>query len=677
MTPLSKIVVLEIGDRVSVGLAGGLLALFGAQVHVAVPNEAAAPHEKTRTKGKWSNPAATMFRKTKLAPGQEAAFLATADIVLTSSDTTPLPIPAPSPQNPRQIICDITAHGGRGARAGKPDSEAAMQALMGLADLTGGTDGPPVLARFPLLEGLAALHACAGILAGLIARKRDGTGQNIDISLHDCALASLAPHLPDHLAGPAPVRRIGNRHRHVAPWNSYATRDGPIVLGAATDRDFQRLSGAVDRPELAQDPRFATRPARLAEAAQLDSLVAAWCAARTSEQALAALQRAGVPGAPVTALPSLPQNFNFMVRGSVSMLPATNPGTAGVPVLSRPIHAHLSPPTAANIPPGTRDHPFPFTLQSKSNPPATAPPSPHPAIPNAPPLRGLKVVEIGRYATAALAGGQLAALGAEVVKLEPPEGDPMRGWEPQRNGLSLLFALTNAGKQSRTLDLRRPEGLAALRRLLESADVLIENLRPRSLERLGLDRRALATLNPALIHCAISGFGALSAYPGRAAFDLMAQAMSGMMDLTREADQAYKTGIWACDIAGGLAATVGVLASLLAETACDVDVALHDAGSWLTHWQWHAGPAPMGQIQPTPNTQGNHTLVENGETLPVRPFSAVMADPETTSRGIFLTATDEADNHWPVLGSPIRMSATPLQPAQTLAQLGADNPRRR
>ena len=145
-------------------------------------------------------------------------------------------------------------------------------------------------------------------------------------------------------------------------------------------------------------------------------------------------------------------------------------------------------------------------------------------------LKSVRVVELGTMITAPLAGMMLADLGAEVIKIEHPEGgDPFRSF---RGGLySPHFVAYNRGKRSMKLDLRNDAGREVLRRLLARTDILIENYRAGVMERLGLSSDMLTATNPRLIHCSITGFGASGPYSGRPAYDSVGLALSGIASL--------------------------------------------------------------------------------------------------------------------------------------------------
>src|SRR5262249_18924365 len=142
------------------------------------------------------------------------------------------------------------------------------------------------------------------------------------------------------------------------------------------------------------------------------------------------------------------------------------------------------------------------------------------------PLDGVRIIEIGHYTTAPLSARHLASLGADVIKVEPPAGETVRAWSPVKNGTGYFFTYTTSSKRSLTLDLETEHGLAILRDLIACSDVLLENLKPGALAKRGCSAADIERINPRIVYCAISGFGADSIYSGRPAFDSVIQAMS-------------------------------------------------------------------------------------------------------------------------------------------------------
>lgn len=187
--------------------------------------------------------------------------------------------------------------------------------------------------------------------------------------------------------------------------------------------------------------------------------------------------------------------------------------------------------------------------------------TPPPYGPDGPPLAGIRVLEIASYVTGPYAAALLADLGASVVKLEEPtQGDPFRGWG--RGGYSPTFRSVNRGKRSVGVDLRTDDGLAIALELAERSDVLVENLRPGALDRLGLGEAVLRGRNPRLVFCSISGFGARGPYRDRPGYDTVGQAMSGLLGLLTDLDRPLPMGISLSDHITGIFAAVGILAAL-------------------------------------------------------------------------------------------------------------------
>jgi crotonobetainyl-CoA:carnitine CoA-transferase CaiB-like acyl-CoA transferase len=190
------------------------------------------------------------------------------------------------------------------------------------------------------------------------------------------------------------------------------------------------------------------------------------------------------------------------------------------------------------------------------------------------PLRGLRVVDLSTVLAGPYATMILGDLGADVVKVEPPEGDATRGWGPPWVGdaragtrTAAYYLAVNRNKRSIRLDLRTEAGSEILRRLLSTADVLVENFRPGSLDRLGFSEASLREINPGLLHLAISGYGTSGAAADRPGYDFVIQAVGGLMSITGESDadggRSTKVGVAISDVVTGLYATIGILAGLV------------------------------------------------------------------------------------------------------------------
>ena len=205
------------------------------------------------------------------------------------------------------------------------------------------------------------------------------------------------------------------------------------------------------------------------------------------------------------------------------------------------------------------------------------------------PLADLRVLELSTVLAGPYCSMVLADLGADVIKVEPPEGDPTRGYGPPWVGpaqpggerIAAYYLSVNRNKRSLRLDLHSSEGRDVLRRLVGRSDVLIENFRPGALDRLGFDDSALASLNPKLVHLSITGYGPIGPEAAKPGFDFVAQAVGGLMSVTGFDDetggQPTKVGVAITDVVTGLLGAVGVLAALRAGVGQRIDISLLEA----------------------------------------------------------------------------------------------------
>jgi crotonobetainyl-CoA:carnitine CoA-transferase CaiB-like acyl-CoA transferase len=200
-----------------------------------------------------------------------------------------------------------------------------------------------------------------------------------------------------------------------------------------------------------------------------------------------------------------------------------------------------------------------------------------------PPLDGLRVVDLTRVVAGPFCTMMLGDMGAEVLKIEEPKhGDDSRAWAPFINGTGSFFLALNRSKKSVALDLKTPDGAGALRRLVETADVLIENFRPGSLAELGFDYAAMAALNPRLIYCSISGYGQSGPSSLLAGYDAVIQGEAGIMDMTGAPEgPPTRVGVAITDYLAGLYAIQGILLAVIDREKSGlgqhVDIALFEA----------------------------------------------------------------------------------------------------
>jgi len=275
------------------------------------------------------------------------------------------------------------------------------------------------------------------------------------------------------------------------------------------------------------------------------------------------------------------------------------------------------------------------------------------------PLAGLKVVELARVLAGPLAGQTLADLGAEVIKVESPQGDDTRQWGPpfvDHDGeqAAAYFHCCNRGKKSVVIDFRTPEGQAQVRRLVADADILIENFKVGGLAKYGLDYDSLAALNPRLIYCSITGFGQTGPYAKRAGYDYIIQGMSGLMSVTGPPDgQPQKVGVAVTDIFTGIYACTGILAAVNQRHTTGkgqhIDMALMDvATAVMTNQAMNylaTGHAPQRMGNAHPNIvpyqvfdcADGHIIVASGNDGQYQHFCVLLGLPELAAHPDYAT----------------------------------------
>ena len=340
-------------------------------------------------------------------------------------------------------------------------------------------EGPPTKVGVPIGDITAGMFASQAILAALVERASTGKGRRIDVALNDSLLA-LHTYQAGRLfaTGEVPTQE-GNHHATIAPYGTFAVSDGFINLAVATDAQFARLSEAIHAPELADDPRFATNALRQAARPALVRAIEARLRQDTREHWLARFEQAGIPAGPILDIEEAfasPLATERQMRVEVEH-PKVGPDQPGRRAVEDRRRIQPDPHAASAARPAHRGG----------------------AARVAPPLTGIRVVEVGNYMAAPFCAMQLADLGAEVIKVEHPEGgDQVRQSAPLIEGEGSAFMRLNRNKRSIALDLKTDKGKEIFRKLVGTADVVVENLRPGTMNDLGLDYESLRRINPGL-----------------------------------------------------------------------------------------------------------------------------------------------------------------------------------
>ncbi|WP_353184423.1 CoA transferase [Bosea sp. (in: a-proteobacteria)] len=285
-----------------------------------------------------------------------------------------------------------------------------------------------------------------------------------------------------------------------------------------------------------------------------------------------------------------------------------------------------------------------------------------------PPLTGLRVLELARILAGPWIGQLLADLGADVVKVEAPEGDDTRKWGPpfvegtgEEHLSAAYFHAANRGKRSITADFRTPEGQALVRRLAAHADVVIENFKVGGLRKYGLDAASLRKEFPRLVYCSVTGFGQDGPYAPRAGYDFLVQGMGGAMSITGEpAGAPMKAGYAVADIYTGLYATVGILSALRQRDAtgegATLDLALLDSqvavlGNQAMNYLVGGKPPPrLGNAHPNivpydvfPVADG-HIIIATGNDGQWRKLCEVLGEPALADHPDYLDNKSRVKN---------------------------------
>lgn len=670
---LHDILIVELGERTGASVCCSLLAQLGATIIVIEPPEARADAANLSVKWNWRDQ--MLAGKLSLFAGKNQAALVRkvldrADVVVTSSDLLH-PDMAGWRRLDTQIVCDVTAWGQNGPMAGQPHCDAQIQAMTGLTSTTGLPEAPPLSVPLPILEYMCGVHSAGAVLAAHRLVARGGPGQLIDMALYDCgfnAMSSFFSRLLIQAEDGDKLRRMGNRHTLSAPWNVYRAKDGWILICTGSNEQWRRLCERMGRPELAADPRYASSTARVERVDEVDSAVQHWVGQNTLNECVAAFAQASIPGGPITPIDRYPREPNLEHRRMIWRFDDAS-GDDGGYTPGSPLKMSRTPGRAlTRVPaPGADAEAIMALIANR--------PSARTATAGATPtLSGLRVLEIGHYTTAPIAARHLAALGADVIKIEPPEGEAARGWAPFDRGQSVFFTVSNSDKRNLTLDLDQEKDRLVLRHLIETSDVLLENLKPGALAKRGFSVSAIRGINARMVYCSVSGFGADSIYAGRPAFDTVVQGMSGLMDLVRSKGIPLKTGMSSADVMGAAMSVVAILGALAYRDRSGegqyIDLSMQDIVAWSTQAAWNDG---LASYTAEVVTHDDVDAVRVGARIaPIMTPPQVMGCTQTAARRLHFKV-EEGGDQWPALAVPLRLTLTPPDIRRPGAPLARDN----
>jgi formyl-CoA transferase/CoA:oxalate CoA-transferase len=259
-----------------------------------------------------------------------------------------------SAENPAIIYAAISGYGHTGPKAGKSGYDVIAQGEAGTMSLTGETDGPPTRFPTPMADMTTGLYATIGILAALQSRQQTGRGQLLDLALVESQATWLTNIVPGYFLTGSPPPRLGNAHPMIVPYRVYQARDKAFNIGVGTESLWQRFCQGIDRPELADDPRFKTNPDRVHNRHILEPLLDAHFATQDAAHWLDQLSDVRVPCGPVNTLPEILEDEHHQARGNI--LEMDHPTVGPFKMLANPIHFSATPPQYNRHPPLLGEH---------------------------------------------------------------------------------------------------------------------------------------------------------------------------------------------------------------------------------------------------------------------------------------------------------------------------------
>ncbi len=256
--------------------------------------------------------------------------------------------------NPRLVYCSITGFGPEGPYKDRPGYDFIVQAMGGIMSVTGEPDGPPMKVGVAVVDITTGMFAAYAIVSALRYRDRTGLGQRIDISLLESQVAWLANVASNYLVSGEVPRRYGNAHPNIVPYQTFPTADGWIAVAVGNDRQFGRLCAVLGRPELAEDPRFATNPARVVNREELVAILEELFAGRSTDYWHRALLEVEVPVGPINTVDKVLNDPQVLARNMVQEIPHPTAGT--VRLVGPPYKLSATPASIKRHPPLLGEH---------------------------------------------------------------------------------------------------------------------------------------------------------------------------------------------------------------------------------------------------------------------------------------------------------------------------------
>lgn len=548
--PLEGLRVIEVDANIATAYAGCLLRDSGAEVIKVEPEggdvSRQSPGHRTWNRGKKSIVLAADHPR-------YADLLATADVILAGAGGSRL---EGYQRRDDQIVALAPAYAEVYPYSNLPEDEELVAAVSGvLGAISAYREGP----AFPVLQtaSLAVAVTLAGAVGtAVLVRQRTGRGQEVKVPWTTVGayigvgfLMSLSDRIRRR-PPPMEAQTLGNS----TLWRVYRASDGWVAIANANPVFFKRLADCLET-DLTSDPRFASAPIISPEnQLALAEVISDVFAKRSQAEWVRRFAEFDVPGSAVYNRDQFLESDLVIENGMIETV--EDPEVGQVKQVAMPLlfeGADTPGPAPAPVLNANADEIL-AALEGPRRPFAKAGDAPSPSHP----LEGIRVLDFTGFLAGPTTGRLLAELGAEVIKVEPPQGEGYRN-----GGLSCLGI--NIGKKSIAVDSRTPEGRRIVERLIKSSDVLLQALIPGAPEKLGLDEATVKKINPDIIYSWISGFGAAKNWHGRPSFDILMQALSGQMFMlgSEEDDQPIFSHSPMADLLAGMIATYGIVVALV------------------------------------------------------------------------------------------------------------------
>ena len=509
--PLAGVRVVDRTGRLAGAYAGKMLRDVGADVVVAEA-DTDSPLLRWLHAGKRTVNAASA-----------TTLLQHADIVLTGTPT------GGGEPRPGTVTVTITDFGTRGPWADRPASHLTLEAESGSLGSRGVPELPPVAVGGELGEWITGLYAAVAAVAGLHTARESGISEQVEVSQLECMLVTLNVHEPLHAA----LSGSDEFTRWVQVPAVEHAADGWVCFSLVTGQQWLDFTAMIERPDLGADPTLNNMLGRWPRRQEIHDAMQPWLSARTVDEVIETATAFRLPVAHVADGSMLAAMGHFRVRGVFTNSPY------GDYVQPRPpyLFSALTPAPPARAPDTTSEVGEILADWTVSEETVAEP------RPLRRPLEGVRIVDLTAFYAGPSGTGYLAALGADVIKVESvqrPDGIRFAGGQiTQAEGwwdYSWVFQAVNADKRGVTLDLTRDAGIELLHRLLEGADVVIENYSPRVMEQFGLSYEQLAAAYPSLVVVRMPAFGLDGPWAQRVGFALTMEALAGMAMRTGHPD---------------------------------------------------------------------------------------------------------------------------------------------